>query len=192
MPRGGVPREILYDRMKTAVIGEGKTGGIIYNRALLDLARRSHCSALQGRARGTAARTHPLLPSLLIVGEIGYLPVIAGGGNLFFQLVNAVPRAHEIRIDGLYDVRATAMHVQLEAVPHDGTLNENIPLNTARRRIEKEQIVSTSRIRRSDVLAHRLNCLPLARDSSLARISHDIEVHRGSESGKILLLQRLT
>lgn len=28
-------------------------------------------------------------PSLLIVDEIGYLPVIAGGGNLFFQLVNA-------------------------------------------------------------------------------------------------------
>ena len=27
--------------------------------------------------------------SLLIVDEIGYLPVIAGGGNLFFQLVNA-------------------------------------------------------------------------------------------------------
>jgi len=28
-------------------------------------------------------------PSLLIVDEIGYLPVILGGGNLFFQLVNA-------------------------------------------------------------------------------------------------------
>ena len=27
--------------------------------------------------------------SLLIVDEIGYLPVIDGGGNLFFQLVNA-------------------------------------------------------------------------------------------------------
>jgi len=27
--------------------------------------------------------------SLLIVEEIGYLPVIPGGGNLFFQLVNA-------------------------------------------------------------------------------------------------------
>ncbi|MEF2549453.1 IS21-like element helper ATPase IstB [Aurantimonas sp. E1-2-R+4] len=28
-------------------------------------------------------------PSLLVVDEIGYLPVGAGGGNLFFQLVNA-------------------------------------------------------------------------------------------------------
>ena len=28
-------------------------------------------------------------PQLLVVDEIGYLPVIAGGGNLFFQLVNS-------------------------------------------------------------------------------------------------------
>src|SRR5215210_4929106 len=28
-------------------------------------------------------------PSLLIVDEIGYLPVVSGGGNLIFQLVNA-------------------------------------------------------------------------------------------------------
>src|ERR1700686_1331777 len=30
--------------------------------------------------------------ALLIVDEIGYLPVIPGGGNLFFQLVNAVTK----------------------------------------------------------------------------------------------------
>ena len=35
---GGVPKEILYDRMKTAVIGEGG-GSIVYNRALIDFAR---------------------------------------------------------------------------------------------------------------------------------------------------------
>jgi len=34
----GVPSEILYDRMKTAVIGE-TTGSIVYNRALIDFAR---------------------------------------------------------------------------------------------------------------------------------------------------------
>jgi len=28
-------------------------------------------------------------PALLVVDEIGYLPVVSGGGNLFFQLVNA-------------------------------------------------------------------------------------------------------
>jgi hypothetical protein len=30
---------VLYDRMKTAVIGENETGGIAYNRSLIDLAR---------------------------------------------------------------------------------------------------------------------------------------------------------
>jgi transposase len=36
---GGVPHEILYDRMKTAVIGEDTEGCVVYNRALVDLAR---------------------------------------------------------------------------------------------------------------------------------------------------------
>src|ERR1700756_3213008 len=36
---GGVPREILYDRMKSAVIGEDPGGLVIYDRALVDLAR---------------------------------------------------------------------------------------------------------------------------------------------------------
>jgi len=36
---GGAPQEILYDRMKTAVIGEDADGLIVYNRGLLDLAR---------------------------------------------------------------------------------------------------------------------------------------------------------
>jgi transposase len=36
---GGAPRDILYDRMKTAVIGEVADGLVIYNRALPDLAR---------------------------------------------------------------------------------------------------------------------------------------------------------
>jgi transposase len=36
---GGAAREILYDRMKTAVIGEDADGLVVYNRALVDLAR---------------------------------------------------------------------------------------------------------------------------------------------------------
>ena len=35
---GGVPEEILYDRMKTAIIGEATEGGIVYNRTLLGFA----------------------------------------------------------------------------------------------------------------------------------------------------------
>ncbi|SPP93129.1 Putative Integrase [Bradyrhizobium vignae] len=36
---GGAPREILYDRMKTAVLGQDAEGLVVYNRALVDLAR---------------------------------------------------------------------------------------------------------------------------------------------------------
>jgi len=36
---GGVPIEILYDRMKTAVTGEDEAGHIVYNRSLVALAR---------------------------------------------------------------------------------------------------------------------------------------------------------
>ena len=36
---GGVPIEILYDRMKTAVTGEDDQGHIVYNRSLLALAK---------------------------------------------------------------------------------------------------------------------------------------------------------
>lgn len=58
---GGVPREILYHRMKTAVIGEGETGGIVYNRALLDLARHygfhpKACKAYRAKTKGKVER----------------------------------------------------------------------------------------------------------------------------------------
>lgn len=36
---GGSPREILYDRMKTAVTSAGEDGHIVYNRSLIDFAR---------------------------------------------------------------------------------------------------------------------------------------------------------
>jgi transposase len=35
---GGVPKEVLYDRMETALIGEG-ADSIVYDRALFDFAR---------------------------------------------------------------------------------------------------------------------------------------------------------
>ena len=48
-----------------------------------------HCRhSRQGRAGRAITERNEFLcrPSLLIVDEIGYLPVIPGGGNLFFQL----------------------------------------------------------------------------------------------------------
>lgn len=58
---GGAPREVLYDRMETAVIGEGQTEGIIYNRVLIDLARHygfhpKACKAYRAKTKGKVER----------------------------------------------------------------------------------------------------------------------------------------
>src|SRR3954462_12906133 len=58
---GGVPREILYDRMKTAVTGEDPEGLGIYNRALLDLARHygfqpRACRPYRAKTKGKVER----------------------------------------------------------------------------------------------------------------------------------------
>ncbi|WPZ35871.1 MULTISPECIES: IS21 family transposase [Thalassobaculum] len=61
---GGVPRELLYDRMKTAVIGEAADGeprGIVYNRALVDLARHygfhpRACQPYRAKTKGKVER----------------------------------------------------------------------------------------------------------------------------------------
>ena len=58
---GGVPEEILYDRMKTAVIGEAAEGGIVYDRTLLDFAGhyRFHpkaCRPYRAKTKGKVER----------------------------------------------------------------------------------------------------------------------------------------
>ena len=64
-----------------------KAGRSVYFCTLADLlgqlARAERDGRLQERLRFFCR------PALLIVDEIGYLPVVPGGGNLFFQLVNA-------------------------------------------------------------------------------------------------------
>ncbi len=59
---GGVPQQILYDRMKTAVIREGKEAGhIVYNRTLLDFARHhgflpKACRPYRAKTKGKVER----------------------------------------------------------------------------------------------------------------------------------------
>jgi transposase len=52
---GGVPAEVLYDRMKTAVLGAADAGGIAYNRVLLECAR--HYGFLPRACRPYRAKT---------------------------------------------------------------------------------------------------------------------------------------
>lgn len=58
---GGVPREILYDRMKTAVVGEDPDGLVVYNRSLVDLARHygfqpRACRPYRAKTKGKVER----------------------------------------------------------------------------------------------------------------------------------------
>jgi transposase len=54
--RGGVPQQILYDRMKAVVIGDdAATGHIVYNRTLLDFA--GHYGFLPKPCRPSRAKT---------------------------------------------------------------------------------------------------------------------------------------
>ena len=64
-----------------------KAGRSVYFATLADIVGSLAKAEREGNLR---ERLHFLCrPQLLIVDEIGYLPVIPGGGNLFFQLVNA-------------------------------------------------------------------------------------------------------
>jgi DNA replication protein DnaC len=64
-----------------------KSGRSVYFATLADIVS----SLAKAEREGTLRERLRFLcrPQLLIVDEIGYLPVIPGGGNLFFQLVNA-------------------------------------------------------------------------------------------------------
>jgi hypothetical protein len=58
---GGVPIEILYDRMKTAVTGEDGDGHIVYNRSLLALAQHygfhpKACRPYRAKTKGKVER----------------------------------------------------------------------------------------------------------------------------------------
>ena len=60
---GGVPIEILYDRMKTAVTREDDQGHIIYNRSLLALAGHYRfvpraCRPYRAKTKGNQTASH--------------------------------------------------------------------------------------------------------------------------------------
>ncbi|MER8646862.1 IS21 family transposase, partial [Mesorhizobium sp. M1252] len=138
---GGVPREILYDRMKTAVIGEGETGGIVYNRALLDLARHfgfpKACKPYRAKTKGKVER-----PFRYIREDFFLARSFRNLDDLNTQLrqwldVVANPRVH-----------ATTQRVVVEAFAEERLHLRPLPLASFRsvlrleRRISREGMVS--------------------------------------------------
>lgn len=70
---GGVPIEILYDRMKTAVTGEDDQGHIVYNRSLLALARHYRfqpraCRPYRAKTKGKVERPFRYIRQDFFVG----------------------------------------------------------------------------------------------------------------------------
>jgi transposase len=71
---GGVPIEILYDRMKTAVTGEDDQGHIVYNRSLLALARHYRfqpraCRPYRAKTKGKVERPFRYIRQDFFVGR---------------------------------------------------------------------------------------------------------------------------
>jgi transposase len=69
---GGVPIEILYDRMKTAVTGEDEQGHIIHNRSLLALAKHygfhpRACRPYRAKTKGKVERFNRYLKGSFLV-----------------------------------------------------------------------------------------------------------------------------
>ena len=80
----GVGKTHLAISLSVAAAEKGKR---VYFSTLADLVLSLSEAEKQGRLREKL--TFLKGPSLLVVDEIGYMPVTAGGTNLFFQLVNA-------------------------------------------------------------------------------------------------------
>jgi DNA replication protein DnaC len=80
----GVGKTHLAISLAIAAVERGRR---VYYGTLAELVLSLVEAERQGRLRERLAMLKQ--PSLLIVDEIGYLPVTPGGANLFFQLVNA-------------------------------------------------------------------------------------------------------
>jgi transposase len=71
---GGTPREILYDRMKTAVLGERDTDGIVYNRSMLALAQHygfgpRACKSYRAKTKGKVERPYRYIRQDFFLGR---------------------------------------------------------------------------------------------------------------------------
>lgn len=95
----GAPREILYDRMKTAVLGEDAEGLVVYNRALVDLARHyafqpRACRPYRPKTKGKVERPFRYIrEDFFLVGLFRNLDDLNGQLRHWLDTV-ANPRVH--------------------------------------------------------------------------------------------------
>ncbi|HRI18076.1 MAG TPA: IS21 family transposase [Burkholderiaceae bacterium] len=119
---GGAPKEILYDRMKTAVIGENQDGLVVYNRALVDLARHygfqpRACRPYRPKTKGKVERPFRYIrEDFFLGGSFRNLEDLNGQLRHWLDTV-ANPRVH-----------ATTRRVVNEAFAQEKSTLQGLPL----------------------------------------------------------------
>jgi transposase len=133
---GGAPREILYDRMKTAVIGEDADGLIVYNRSLIDLARHfgfhpKACRPYRAKTKGKVERPFRYIrQDFYLAGSFSNLDDLNSQLRHWLDTV-ANPRIH-----------ATTKRVVNEAFAEEQTALRQLPLVPYRAVLKLERRVS--------------------------------------------------
>src|SRR3954471_9622984 len=141
---GGVPREILYDRMKTAVTGEDPEGLVIYNRALLDLARHygfqpRACRPYRAKTKGKVERPFRYIrEDFFLAGSFRHLDDLNGQLRHWLDTVaNARVHATTKRVVNEAFAEETVALRPLPSLPYQAVLK-------LERRVSHEGMVSVA------------------------------------------------
>ena len=138
----GVPREILYDRMKSAVLGEGEDEHIVYNASLLALANHygfvpRACKPYRAKTKGKVERPFRYIRQDFFLGTR-----FANLDDLNGQLERWLQRVANTRVHATTD-RVVAEHFNAERTSLSplpaGAFNATLKLQ---RRLSHEGMVS--------------------------------------------------
>jgi len=133
---GGVPQEVLYDRMKTAVAGTDPEGHIVYNRSLIDFARHygfqpRACRPYRAKTKGKVERPFGYIrEDFFLAGEFRNLEDLNDQLAQWLATV-ANPRCH-----------ATTRRVVNEAFAEEHNHLRPLPLAAFRSLLKLERRVS--------------------------------------------------
>jgi transposase len=166
---GGVPIEILYDRMKTAVTGEDDAGHIVYNRSLLALAQHYRfqpraCRPYRAKTKGKVERPFSYIRQDFFLGRsfrnlddlnaqlIGWLDTVANARihGTTQRVVAEAFAAEQSELQTLPEHRFDAVLKLERRVSHDGFVAiggnyYSVPDRT-RRVVEVQQLPDLIRI----------------------------------------------
>ncbi|MEY8880952.1 IS21 family transposase, partial [Donghicola sp. XS_ASV15] len=139
---GGAPEEILYDRMKTAVIGEDAAGVVTYNRSLVALlthygAAPKACKPYRAKTKGKVERPFRYIrQDFFLARSFRNLQDLNAQFSAWRATV-ANPRVHATTgrvVDDAFALEQPAL-IALPALPYDAVLS-------VERRVSKDGMIS--------------------------------------------------